>query len=252
MYSFYFSLVVLGLREAEVSNRRTRRWINDRLLMELVPRLNAEEIRGLFAPPPWGKRYWIETHLIVFVYVFKFSSSLNGYLLQFEDSKFLFLTKAVTEDKIKEVISEDYKERSEETYDIYLLPPGEDPEACQSYLRMRNRDGKYNLMFEEWVTDSPFIISPRITFEVSFRLLGGLMALGCTIVTILKRSSHIFSDDRVVEAERDLARDFQPLPFHYVEIARLLFDHAHASSVLVIGIFIVAYKLDSPEMIQDA
>ncbi|XP_043724422.1 uncharacterized protein LOC122671335 isoform X1 [Telopea speciosissima] len=37
-----------------VSNRRSRRWINDRLLIELVPRLNAEEIRGLFAPPPWG------------------------------------------------------------------------------------------------------------------------------------------------------------------------------------------------------
>ncbi|KAK1395286.1 hypothetical protein POM88_014342 [Heracleum sosnowskyi] len=57
---------------------------------------------------------------------------------------------------------------------------------------------------------------------------------------------------QVVEAKRDSARDFQPLPFHYVEIARLLFDHAHASSVLVLGIFIVAYKLDSPEMIQDA
>ncbi|KAK1398019.1 hypothetical protein POM88_007882 [Heracleum sosnowskyi] len=57
---------------------------------------------------------------------------------------------------------------------------------------------------------------------------------------------------QVVEAERDSARDLQPLPFHYVEIARLLFDHAHASSVLVLGIFIVAYKLDSPEMIQDA
>ncbi|CAK9175836.1 unnamed protein product [Ilex paraguariensis] len=38
----------------KVSNRRTRRWLNDRLLMELVPRLNAEEIRGLFAPPPFG------------------------------------------------------------------------------------------------------------------------------------------------------------------------------------------------------
>ncbi|XAR58530.1 hypothetical protein NMG60_11013961 [Bertholletia excelsa] len=37
-----------------ISNRRSRRWLNDRLLMELVPRLNAEEIRGLFAPPPWG------------------------------------------------------------------------------------------------------------------------------------------------------------------------------------------------------
>ncbi|KAF4368265.1 hypothetical protein F8388_007257 [Cannabis sativa] len=38
----------------KVSNRRSRRWLNDRLLMELVPRLNAEEIRGLFSPPPWG------------------------------------------------------------------------------------------------------------------------------------------------------------------------------------------------------
>ncbi|GKU95079.1 hypothetical protein SLEP1_g8483 [Rubroshorea leprosula] len=106
-------------------------------------------------------------------------------------------TRSVTVDQIKAVLSEGYKETTEETYDIYLLPPGEDPEACQSYLRMRNRDGKYNLMFEEWVTDSPFIISPRITFEVSVRLLGGLMALGYTIASILKRSSHIFKDDKV-------------------------------------------------------
>lgn len=51
---------------------------------------------------------------------------------------------------MKAALSADFKERTEETYDIYLLPPGEDPEACQSYLRMRNRDGKYNLMFEVW------------------------------------------------------------------------------------------------------
>ncbi|KAK4350398.1 hypothetical protein RND71_029711 [Anisodus tanguticus] len=145
-------------------------------------------------------------------------------------------TKTVTVDQIKAVFSIEYKETTEETYDIYLLPPGEDPEACQSYLRMRNKDGKYTLIknavsmccrsfavcrillpfnnlgstgyracwnifkksgTEEWVTDSPFIISPRITFEVSVRLLGGLMALGYSIATILKRSSHIFSDDKV-------------------------------------------------------
>nr|XP_009766535.1 PREDICTED: uridine-cytidine kinase C-like isoform X1 [Nicotiana sylvestris]XP_009766536.1 PREDICTED: uridine-cytidine kinase C-like isoform X1 [Nicotiana sylvestris]XP_009766537.1 PREDICTED: uridine-cytidine kinase C-like isoform X1 [Nicotiana sylvestris] len=106
-------------------------------------------------------------------------------------------TKTVTVDQIKAVFPNEHKEITEETYDIYLLPPGEDPEACQSYLRMRNKDGKYTLMFEEWVTDSPFIISPRITFEVSVRLLGGLMALGYSIATILKRSSHIFSDDKV-------------------------------------------------------
>ena len=51
-------------------------------------------------------------------------------------------------DQIKPVLSEDYKETMEQIYDIYLLPPGEDQESCQSYLRMRNKDGKYNLMFE--------------------------------------------------------------------------------------------------------
>lgn len=56
--------------------------------------------------------------------------------------------KTLTVDQIKAVIPEVHTETTEETYDIYLLPPGEDPEACQSYLRMRNRDGKYNLMFE--------------------------------------------------------------------------------------------------------
>ncbi|KAG6531587.1 hypothetical protein ZIOFF_005402 [Zingiber officinale] len=107
-------------------------------------------------------------------------------------------TKTVSVDQIKSVLSEEHEEVREETYDIYLLPPGEDPETCHSYLRMRNKDGKYNLMFEEWVTDNPFIISPRITFQVGVRLLGGLMALGYSIAAILKRNSHVFSDDQVV------------------------------------------------------
>lgn len=54
----------------------------------------------------------------------------------------------MTEEQVKAVLSEDYTELVEQTYDIYLLPPGEDPESCQSYLRMRNKDGKYSLMFE--------------------------------------------------------------------------------------------------------
>uniref|UniRef100_A0A0E0K478 CYTH domain-containing protein n=1 Tax=Oryza punctata TaxID=4537 RepID=A0A0E0K478_ORYPU len=104
--------------------------------------------------------------------------------------------RTLTPNDIKVALGEDHTESIEETYDIYLLPPGEDPESCQSYLRMRNREGKYNLMFEEWVTDNPFIISPRITFEVSVRLLGGLMALGYTIAAILKRKSRVFSDGK--------------------------------------------------------
>ena len=77
--------------------------------------------------------------------------------------------KKVNKEQIQAILKAQYSERTEsETYDIYLLPPNEDPETCQSWLRMRNRDGRYNLMFEEWVCDGPFIISPRSTFEVRY------------------------------------------------------------------------------------
>jgi adenylate cyclase class IV len=85
------------------------------------------------------------------------------------------------------------RKSEQETYDIYLVPPGEDPETCQSWLRMRCRDGRYNLMFEEWVVEGVFIISPRVTFEVPVRILGGLMALGYEIGTIMQRTSESYS-----------------------------------------------------------
>ncbi|KAK9815690.1 hypothetical protein WJX72_008170 [[Myrmecia] bisecta] len=106
--------------------------------------------------------------------------------------------KRVGKDAIVSALQKEYTTKNEsETYDIYLLPPNEDPETCQSWLRMRNRDGRYNLMFEEWVIDGSFIISPRITFEVSVRILGGLMALGYEIGTIMKRTSTVYSDERL-------------------------------------------------------
>lgn len=67
----------------------------------------------------------------------------------------------MTVDQIKAVFSEDYIESTEETYDMYLLPPGEDPESCQSYLRMRNKDGKYSLMFEVCLNSSLLCICVR-------------------------------------------------------------------------------------------
>ena len=36
-------------------------------------------------------------------------------------------------DQIRAVLSKELTETTEESYGIYLLPPGEDPEACQSY-----------------------------------------------------------------------------------------------------------------------
>jgi len=114
----------------------------------------------------------------------------------FMDATYILKSDApVTLAAARALLAENATVRDEsETYDIYLLPPNEDPETCSSWLRMRNRDGRYSLMFEEWVVDGPFIISPRISFEVGVRVLGGLMALGYEIGTIMKRTSATLTD----------------------------------------------------------
>lgn len=97
-------------------------------------------------------------------------------------------SKQIGEDTLREICPELCVNREEsEFHDIYLLPPSEDPETCNSWLRMRNKNGKYKLMFEEWVKEGDFIISPGISFEVSVRILGGLLALGYSIYLIMQR-----------------------------------------------------------------
>ena len=104
------------------------------------------------------------------------------------------------------------------TVDIYLLPPHASPSSCATWLRMRNRDGRYLLVFEEFVTDGPFIISPNVRFEVNVRILGGLMALGYTVGAILKRSSIVLTDEQaMVTVKFDTVGDLAPTPFVQVQ-----------------------------------
>eukprot|EP00879_Flechtneria_rotunda_P021400 GHRR01022557.1.p1 GENE.GHRR01022557.1~~GHRR01022557.1.p1 ORF type:complete len:361 (+),score=111.23 GHRR01022557.1:194-1276(+) len=73
---------------------------------------------------------------------------------------------SLTQQAVVQVLGEGAVVKTEaEMYDIHLLPPNEDPETCASWLRMRNRDGRYTLMFEEWVTEGNFIISPRYAWD---------------------------------------------------------------------------------------
>lgn len=66
---------------------------------------------------------------------------------------------------------------------------------------------------------------PQIATQVPIWLAVALKRRGkCTI-----RAPEWMSVDnltKVLEAERESPRVFEPLPFHYVEISRLLFDHA--------------------------
>ena len=120
----------------------------------------------------------------------------------FQDPTYILKSdKVPTDEEIESVLDHSNPEspvtRTDEveTADIYLLPPNEDPEQCTSWLRLRNRDGHYSLMFEETVTDGPIMISPRIKFGVGVRILGGLMALGYEVGAILKRRGREWSDD---------------------------------------------------------
>eukprot|EP00232_Nephroselmis_pyriformis_P024867 CAMPEP_0182870914 /NCGR_PEP_ID=MMETSP0034_2-20130328/10810_1 /TAXON_ID=156128 /ORGANISM="Nephroselmis pyriformis, Strain CCMP717" /LENGTH=665 /DNA_ID=CAMNT_0025003431 /DNA_START=74 /DNA_END=2067 /DNA_ORIENTATION=+ len=82
--------------------------------------------------------------------------------------------------------------KDEETTDIYFLPPNEDQETCKDWIRMRLRNGRYWMSFEEYLTDGPMMISPRMSFDVSVRVLSGLMSLGYTIGAIVKRVSTVY------------------------------------------------------------
>ncbi|GJW39672.1 uridine-cytidine kinase C-like protein [Tanacetum coccineum] len=67
----------------------------------------------------------------------------------FQSPTYIFKSsRNLIEDQVKSVMSDEHTQTLEETYDIYLLPPGADSETCESYLRIRNREGRYSLMFE--------------------------------------------------------------------------------------------------------
>ena len=163
----------------------------------------------------------------------------------FQDPTYILKSETVVDPAaIASVLAEDgVVETSEcETTDIYLLPPHEDPETCTSWLRMRNRDGLYTLMFEETMCDGDVMISPRIKFEVGVRILGGLMALGYEVGAIMKKTqprverrapqreggldrrlgSIVHADSRegsraVVEAGSKLGLDGTYIPHSYIE-----------------------------------
>ena len=61
---------------------------------------------------------------------------------------------------------------------------------------MRHRDGRYSLLFEEYINEGPLIISPSMTFEVPVRVLSGLMSLGYSIGAIIKRASTVYRGER--------------------------------------------------------
>eukprot|EP00761_Pharyngomonas_kirbyi_P011970 gb/GECH01011996.1/.p1 GENE.gb/GECH01011996.1/~~gb/GECH01011996.1/.p1 ORF type:complete len:422 (+),score=71.77 gb/GECH01011996.1/:1-1266(+) len=113
--------------------------------------------------------------------------------------------KLPSREEINRVLSQDGKEeirqRTDNYKDIYFgAPPNpEHPSRGNSeapqFIRLRNSEGHYIILFSEVIKESDFIISPRIEFQVDASTIGGLMTLGYRPVAVINRTSDIFSTD---------------------------------------------------------
>ncbi|KYR01765.1 adenylate cyclase domain-containing protein [Tieghemostelium lacteum] len=104
----------------------------------------------------------------------------------------------VTIEQIHSVLVKPVTQQVARYYDIYLIPPGVKETSSTDWIRVRNADGQYSIMFSEEIKEGPFIISPRVNFVVSVNILGGLMSLGYQMVAIIHRKSTIFKDGKII------------------------------------------------------
>jgi uridine kinase len=79
--------------------------------------------------------------------------------------------------------------KTEKYYDIYLHPPATAPHECDQWIRLRNLNGRYSVLFSHVDEDGPYSVSRRVEFTVSVKTLGGLMGLGYQIGAVLHRES---------------------------------------------------------------
>ncbi|EGC33448.1 uridine kinase [Dictyostelium purpureum] len=109
--------------------------------------------------------------------------------------------KNVTVEQIHSVLNKStIQQHTARYYDIYLIPPNttfSQTSSCD-WIRVRNYDGQYSIMFSEEIKEGPFIISPRVDFVVGVNMLGGLMSLGYQMVAIIHRKSTIFKDGKII------------------------------------------------------
>ncbi|XP_024462843.2 uncharacterized protein LOC7488397 isoform X1 [Populus trichocarpa] len=80
--------------------------------------------------------------------------------------------------------------------EMYLRPPSASEEArTNDWIKVRQSGIKYYLSLgDQRIVDKHFIIRPKAEFEVGRMTLGGLLALGYTVVVSYKRASSSVSD----------------------------------------------------------
>ncbi|XP_026386842.1 uncharacterized protein LOC113282118 isoform X1 [Papaver somniferum] len=83
--------------------------------------------------------------------------------------------------------------------EMYLRPPSASEEArINDWIKVRQAGIKYYLSLgDQRIVDKSYIIRPKAEFEVGRMTLGGLLALGYTVVVSYKRASTSFNNGKV-------------------------------------------------------
>ncbi|KAI3915009.1 hypothetical protein MKW98_020556 [Papaver atlanticum] len=83
--------------------------------------------------------------------------------------------------------------------EMYLRPPSASEEArINDWIKVRQAGIKYYLSLgDQRIVDKNYIIRPKAEFEVGRMTLGGLLALGYTVVVSYKRASTSFNNGKV-------------------------------------------------------
>jgi len=116
--------------------------------------------------------------------------------------------------------------RTDYYYDIYLRPPTTSQHSNVAdqttpygldCIRMRNSGGTYTLQFSESLKEDEFLIAPTMDFQVNVQILGGLMALGYSIVVIIHRRSIVLGGHEELSVTLDTLEELGAQTFTQIK-----------------------------------
>ncbi|KAK6146782.1 hypothetical protein DH2020_020651 [Rehmannia glutinosa] len=115
----------------------------------------------------------------------------NSFVSSFREPIYKLKCRSESQSEQAAYIFHEKEAQADNFIEMYLRPPSASEEArINDWIKVRQSGIKYYLSLgDQRIVDKNFIIRPRAEFEVGRMTLGGLLALGYTVVVSYKRAS---------------------------------------------------------------
>lgn len=123
----------------------------------------------------------------------------NSFVSSFREPIYKLKCKSESESGLSAYAFHGKEPQPENFIEMYLRPPSASEEAhINDWIKVRQSGIKYYLSLgDQRIVDKNYIIRPKAEFEVGRMTLGGLLALGYSVVVSYKRSSTSVSDRNI-------------------------------------------------------